>query len=134
MKVSTLIFCLFMSAQVFAGTKGFEIQLNDISVNGSIFAQPRKLTVAPNQPVVISRSIDSAGVNTVIEMKVSDDSSLVKDGILISLSMIEEKEGSRKVVGTPQMIIKSGHAAHMTQGKEGEEATFKASLIGTRIE
>jgi hypothetical protein len=134
MKILILIIGLGLSSVSFAKTKNFEVQVDEVSVNGSLDVQPRKLNVKPNQPVVISRSFDSSGVNTVVEMKVSDDDSKIKDGILISLSITEEKDGTKKIVGTPQMIVKSGHKAKMTEGKEGETPFFKASLTGTRVQ
>ncbi|MNL72967.1 hypothetical protein D3C87_1983660 [compost metagenome] len=72
-------------------------------------------------------------MNTIVEMTVADDNSKVKDGILIKLSIIEEKDGTKKIIGTPQMIVKSGSEAQVTQGKEDETPFIKASLVGTRV-
>jgi hypothetical protein len=134
MKNLIIVFGLFLSTLSFAKTKGFEVKINEVSVNGSLDMQPRTVKVKPNQPVIISRSFDSSGVNTIVEMKVTDDDSKIKDGILISLSIIEEKDGNKKIVGTPQMIVKSGNEAQMTEGKEGETPFVKASLVGTRVQ
>lgn len=134
MKILIIIVGLSLSSFCFAKTKNFEIQVNEVSVNGSLDVQPRKLKVRPNQTVVISKTLDSAGVSTIVEMKVTDDDSKTKDGILISLTVTEEKDGAKKIVGTPQMLIKSGDGAQMTQGKEGETPFLKASLTGTRVQ
>ncbi|MFN7905491.1 MAG: hypothetical protein ACK5P5_09940 [Pseudobdellovibrionaceae bacterium] len=134
MKNLILVVCLFLSTLSFAKTKGFEVQINEVTVNGSVDAQPRKFKVNPNQPVVISRSFDSFGVNTIVEMKVTDDDSKIKDGILIALSISEVKNGDKKIVGTPQIIVRSGLEAQITQGKEGKELFIKASLVGTRVQ
>ncbi len=134
MKYTLIITGLFLSTFSFAKSKNFEVQIKEVSINGNLQAQPRKLNVSPKQPVVISRSIDTHGVNTIIEMTVEDDNSKINDGILIKLSITEEKNGSTKVIGTPQMIIKSGFETQMTQGKEGEAPFIKTSLVGTRIQ
>jgi hypothetical protein len=134
MKNLIIIVGLFLVSTSFAKTKGFEIKLKELSVNGSLDGQPRTLKVEPNKPVVISRSFDSSGVNTVIEMKVTDDDSAIKDGILISLSITEEKDDNKKIIATPKIIVKNGNEAQMTQGKEGETSFIKISLMGTRAQ
>ena len=133
MKYLIFIFCIFFSIFSFAKTKSFEMQVNQVSINDSLDIQTKKLKVQPNQSVIISRSFDASGVNTVVEMKVTDDNSKIKDGILISLSIVEEKDGKKTVVGTPQMIVKSGEEAEITQGHEGETPFFKVSLVGKRV-
>ena len=133
MRYLVLILGLLLASLSSAKTKGFEIQVNEVSINGSLDIQSKKMKVQPNQSVVISRSFDSSGVNTIVEMTVSDDNSMIKDGILIILSIIQEKNGSKKIVGKPQMIVKVGQEAQMTQGKEGETPFFTATLVAKRV-
>jgi hypothetical protein len=133
MKFVLIITCVLLSTVGFAVTKSFEVQINELSINGSLNQQPRKINVNPNQKVVISRSFDPSGANIIVEMTVADDNSKVNDGILIKLSIVEEKNGTIKVIGTPQMIVKSGSGAEITQGNEGETLYIKANLTGTRV-
>ncbi len=134
MKYALIITCLLLSTAGFAVTKSFEVQINEVSINGSLNPQSRKIKVVPNQKVVISRSFDPSGANIIVEMTVADDNSKINDGILIKLSIVEERNGTKKVIGTPQMIVKSGSEAQMTQGNEGETPFVKATLIGTRVQ
>lgn len=135
MKISTLSFLLglFLSSFALAKTKGFEVQFKEISINGSIDAKEKKFTVVPNQPVVVSRSVSPSGVSTNIEMTVLDDSTMIKDGILVKLSVIEEINGQKKIIGTPQMIGRSGHEMEMTEAKADHTPIFTAILTSKRL-
>lgn len=133
MKIATLFLGLFLSSFAMAKTKGFEVQFKEISVNGSIDAQPRKFTVAPNQPVVVSRSVSQSGLSTNIEMTVVDDSTMIKDGILVKLSVSEEINGKKKIIGTPQIIGCSGHEVEMTEAKADHTPILKVTLTSTRL-
>jgi hypothetical protein len=134
MRLTIIFFSLLISTLGFAKSKNFEVQVNEVSVNGNLDAQPRKLKIKPDQAVVISRGFDASGTNTIVEMTVTDDDSKMKDGILVKLAIIEDKNGTKKTIGTPQMIVKSGQEAQITEGKKGETPFIKASLIGTRIQ
>ncbi len=133
MKISTLFLGLFLTSFAFAKTKGFEVQFKEISVDGSIDGQARKFTVLPNQPVIVSRSVSKSGVKTNIEMTVLDDSTMIKDGILVKLSISEEINGVKKIIGTPQMIGRSGREMEMTEAKADHTPLFKAILTSKRL-
>lgn len=133
MKILTLFLGLVLSSFANAKTKGFEVQFKELSVNGSTDAQPRKFTVAPNQPVTISRSVSQSGMSTNIEMVVLDDSTMIKDGILVKLSVFEEINGKKKIIGTPQIIGRSGHEVEMTEAKSDHTPILKVILTSTRL-
>lgn len=53
--------------------------------------------------------------------------------MIIFLSIIQEKNGSKKIVGKPQIIVKVGQEAQMTQGQEGETPFLTATLVAKRV-
>ncbi len=133
MRTFGILLATVVSFSAFATTQSFEIQIKEISINGSLMPNNRTFTVKSNKPEVISRSVAENGASTIVEITAADKSQKPEDGILASFTIREEYKGARKILGRPQIIAAPGKEASISEGKEGEAPLIKIAIIVNRV-
>lgn len=133
MKTIVALLVTMTSVFAFAYDKGFEIQIKELSINGSLMPNNRRLIVKPNQSQVISQSTDERGIFTIVEVTASNHKAS-DESILAKLTITEDNHGARKILATPQLIVNPGQEAKISEYGGDHHPSFSVSLVAKRVQ
>jgi hypothetical protein len=129
MKNLAVIFCLFASSSLRAGTSAYELNL-DISVRGKHVSSPR-LTVKEGEIASITQSAN--GEKFYLDVIATEVPGKSKNAILMKFVLgTISVAGDKKVIGTPQIISIENNKAEISSGDSSGNEELSLSVVAKR--